>query len=279
MHIHGNSHVETVKREFRKEVGVDIEVYDASGEPASDDVQFSDLRENPPENSTWREDVHGKTKVGTLEKEFCENYHVNISILRPDGMEADNEATIHSVRRAYERSGQLPLLAEWLNEKIEETGISRHDLANKSNVSIATIDNILVGKTENPHSSTREKIEKAIGEKIPKETASDIEQNAAVPDVGPLVDIGDPFDVDDMDGVPGVYVLYDISERPVYVGQSKDIQHRIKQHKDKKWFINKFIDTASYIEVEDESLRHRIESILISFLKSNAVLNKKGVDR
>lgn len=74
-------------------------------------------------------------------------------------------------------------------------------------------------------------------------------------------------------------MLYDVSERPVYVGKSKDIAKRIKSHLDRFWYREPIIQTACYIQVVDSNLRHQLEQVLIKFLKSNAVLNKQSVDR
>ena len=74
-------------------------------------------------------------------------------------------------------------------------------------------------------------------------------------------------------------MLYDRTNRPVYVGQSINIESRIKDHRQKKWFIEEFISTASYIEVVDDTLRKQIEMLLIKFMKTNALLNERGVDR
>lgn len=276
--IQGNTSVEKAKQRFREEFGVEIEIYDSSEDSAPDEKRISQVQSGTPEQFEWGE-IRGNTLVRNVEESFFNNYHVEIRILRPDGTEADRDSTLDSVRRAYERVGQRPPLAEWLDNKLREQGMKEEEVAEKAGVSVPTIQNILLGRTENPNSSTRKKIEEAIGEKIPKETSEDIEQKASVVGVGDLKDIGDPFDVDELDGVPGVYVLYDVSERPVYVGKSKNIQRRLKTHKEKKWFVDKIIDTASYIKIEDDSLRHQIEQILIKFLKSNAVLNEKGVDR
>ena len=74
-------------------------------------------------------------------------------------------------------------------------------------------------------------------------------------------------------------MLYDISERPVYVGEGRDVRSRIKEHEEKFWFKQPIVESASWIKIKDSKLRSQIEKLLIKFLKSNAVLNKQNVDR
>lgn len=74
-------------------------------------------------------------------------------------------------------------------------------------------------------------------------------------------------------------MLYDISDRPVYVGQGQVIRTRIRDHSEDKWFVRPFIETAAYVEIRDEQLRKSVENVLIRFMKPNAVINKQGVRR
>ena len=96
--------------------------------------------------------------------------------------------------------------------------------------------------------------------------------------VGELIDFN-PHDPDEHPALSGIYVLYDISERPLYVGQGKSIDKRIRDHHDKFWFRSPIVETASYVQIDDKVLRERVEAVLIKFLKGNAVINKKHVDR
>jgi excinuclease UvrABC nuclease subunit len=73
-------------------------------------------------------------------------------------------------------------------------------------------------------------------------------------------------------------VLYDNTERPVYVGKGKKIAARLKVHEKQKFWIEPLVTYASYIEVKNEKTRHQLEQVLIKFLKSNAVLNKQSVE-
>jgi hypothetical protein len=116
------------------------------------------------------------------------------------------------------------------------------------------------------------------GEKLPAETKKEVSAEATVEGVGEFFEF-DPHDRDDWPKSAGIYVLYDVSERPIYVGQGASIKIRIKDHEEKFWFKSPIVSTASYIKVEEESLRLKIERILIRFLKRNAVINKQNVDR
>jgi hypothetical protein len=89
----------------------------------------------------------------------------------------------------------------------------------------------------------------------------------------------DPYDSRRLPDMPGVYVFYDISDRPIYVGEAQSIAHRIRQHHEKFWFKPPIVTTASYVQIADVKLRKQIEAILIKFLKRNAVLNKQHVER
>ena len=77
----------------------------------------------------------------------------------------------------------------------------------------------------------------------------------------------------------GICVCYDISDRPIYVGQGSSIKTRIRDHSDKFWFGPPIVETGSYVQIDDKDLRVKVETLLIKFLKSNAVINKQSVER
>lgn len=114
--------------------------------------------------------------------------------------------------------------------------------------------------------------------KIPEEVKVESESEQGVAGLGSLKDF-DPHSDADRPTSAGVYVLYDISDRPIYVGRSQNIARRIREHDDKFWFKRPIVNHASYIEIPDKTLRDQVEQILIKFLKSNAVINKQSVDR
>jgi hypothetical protein len=88
-----------------------------------------------------------------------------------------------------------------------------------------------------------------------------------------------PHDPKDFPTVGGIYVLYDISDRPMYIGQGMSIDKRLRSHYDKFWFRPPIVESASYVQVDEKPLQERVEAVLIKFLKSNAVINKRLVDR
>ena len=94
------------------------------------------------------------------------------------------------------------------------------------------IYNIEAGRISNPRPATIKKLESALGAEIPTEVKDETREEATIKDVGELVDF-DPHDDDDLPSTPGIYVLYDISERPIYVGQGTAIKKRIRDHQDK----------------------------------------------
>ena len=156
--------------------------------------------------------------------------------------------------------------------------MTRAQLAEKSGLSVLTIYNIEKGKAENPRRRTIERLEKAFGKAFEKEFEDEVRQASTIEGIGEFQDF-DPHDEEDWPSEAGVYVFYDISERPIYVGMAGDISDRMKGHEDRFWFKRPIVERASYIAIKDKNLRRQIEMILIKFLKSNAIINKQGVER
>jgi transcriptional regulator with XRE-family HTH domain len=169
---------------------------------------------------------------------------------------------------------------EWLRSEREKKGWTQGELAEQSGVSSQQISNIETGGSPNPQSKTREKLRKALSAELPKEVIEATERQEEIPDLGSLVDF-DPYEEEALPEVTGVYVLYDLTERPVYVGKAtkRTIAERIPEHYVKFWFKRPVVDRAAYIQVDDEALCGKLEQVLIKFLKSNALLNKQYVDR
>lgn len=126
--------------------------------------------------------------------------------------------------------------------------------------------------------STRKKLERALNNKLPADAAAEVAEEAKITGLGKLEDFDPHLDSERPDEA-GIYMLYDISERPVYVGEGSSVRKRIKDHEEKFWFKRPIVDSASWIQVKNKQLRRQIETLLIKFLKSNAVLNKQNVDR
>jgi transcriptional regulator with XRE-family HTH domain len=167
----------------------------------------------------------------------------------------------------------------WLYEVRKKKGISVDQLAEDSGVSFVQVYNIESGRSQNPQPKTREKLTNALGTRPAAKVLAETKKEASVRDVGEFVDF-DPHDDTNIPDEPGVYVFYDISDRPIYVGQSKSIRDRIvNDHVTRFWYRAPVVQNASYVRIEDEGLRAKIEKVMIKFLKSNAVINKQGVDR
>jgi len=170
------------------------------------------------------------------------------------------------------------VLAAWLSRARQEAHMTVAQLAKKANLSAQAIYNIEAGRAQNPRRRTIQLLEKSLGKKFEQEFEEEVRKTSIVEGIGEFQDF-DPHDTADWPSEPGIYVFYDISERPVYVGMASDIAERIRTHEDRFWFKRPIVERASYIPVKEKKLRKQIETILIKFLKSNAIINKQGVER
>jgi transcriptional regulator with XRE-family HTH domain len=171
----------------------------------------------------------------------------------------------------------LPPIAIWLFRALEKKKMTANELARKAGISAPTVYNLLKGGAENPQQRTLKAIEAALDEKFERTQ----ERKEGAQDgggIGELIDFN-PYDPKDLPSKPGVYVFYDISGRPIYVGQSSNIASRLQDHEDKFWVRPPIVQTAAYVEIPDKTTRVRVETVLIQFLKNNAVLNKKKTAR
>ena len=171
--------------------------------------------------------------------------------------------------------GATPVGA-WLSRARLKKNLTVNELADRAGVSAATIYNLENGRAQNPHPRTVKAFEAALGENL--ESEQQLKEAGEIKGLGEFVDF-DPYDLKNLPRVSGVYVFYDVSQRPIYVGQGGSIPRRIKDHHEKFWFKRPIVEDAAYVEIGDEKLREQVETILIRFLKSNAVINKNKVDR
>jgi transcriptional regulator with XRE-family HTH domain len=167
----------------------------------------------------------------------------------------------------------LPPISIWLAGALSRKNMTAHELSKLAGISAPTVYNLLNGGAQNPQPRTLKKLEAALNEKFEREDRAIDDQG-----IGELVDFN-PHDKADHPGKPGVYVFYDISGRPIYVGKATNISDRVDDHKDKFWFKQPIVETAAYIEIADKRLRDQVETVLIQFLKKNAVINKNKTDR
>ncbi len=172
------------------------------------------------------------------------------------------------------------LLSNWLRHAMEKKSMTVKDLVEKTGLSRTPIDSILNGKDSNPRVRTKEKLQEALGIQIDQDIEAEIKRDAdlGVDGVGAFTDF-DPYDWNDVPRVPGIYVFYDISDRPIYVGMGGSIYNRCREHEQKFWYKSPIVYKASYVEVRDKTLREQIERVMIRFMKTNAVINKQLVER
>ncbi len=174
------------------------------------------------------------------------------------------------------------MLVRYIRSKIRQTrlldGITQVGLSLKAGVPIPGGYDTETGGTPNPLCERIDSFKSELGIHLPHDARNENKHEANIGVIGELLDF-DPHDPDKHPTVGGIYVFYDISERPLYVGQGKAIDKRIRDHNDKFWFRSPIVETASYVQISDRRLRERVEAVLIRFLKSNAVINKQLVDR
>lgn len=166
----------------------------------------------------------------------------------------------------------------WLAEARGKAGLTRQQLAKKARISPQTIYLIETGKIANPRESTVNTLTEALGRDPSQVVQAQIAAAGTIKGVGEFRDF-DPHNEVDVPVVPGVYVFYDVSDRPIYVGKGKTIRARVKDHADKFWFKLPIVQTAAYVEIRDPALRDQVETLLIKFLKKNAIINKYKLHR
>lgn len=172
----------------------------------------------------------------------------------------------------YSSEGNLPF-GHWLRGARQSAGMTVSELANAAGVSKPAIYGIENGRINNPQRATRERLEKALHVEAPQRIVDEAQRQQQVKGLGSLVDF-EPYNKADWPICRGVYVLYDVSQRPIYVGKGK-ISTRLAAHQDKFWFKRPIVEYGSYIEVEDDALCDQLEQVLIKFLKSNKVINRQ----
>lgn len=168
---------------------------------------------------------------------------------------------------------------KWVQEQRIVKNMSVFELAQVADLTAPAIYNIEAGKSLNPQATTRNKLTAALGVVVPPEIIKDVEAESKIAGLGNLTSFDPHSKLSDLPDRPGIYVLYDISERPVYVGRSSSIAKRLNgSHREKFWYKAPIVSNGSFIEVRDAALRLQLEQILIKFLKSNVVLNKQSIE-
>ena len=171
----------------------------------------------------------------------------------------------------------------WLQATRNQQGLTVAELAEISGLTSATINNIESGRSQSPQAATQAAISGALSTKVPTKIREILTDDNAIEGLGLFTDF-DPHDPETAPSVAGVYIFYDITGRPVYVGESGSIQSRVRQHINdpkKDWYIGRIVETASYVEVPDTSnvSRFALEKLFLRALKSYAIFNKQHVRR
>ena len=122
--IMGQAKVKSIKARFKKDIGVDIEIYDQKGNPAPDDVTLGSIRTKSPKSTELK--IVGQSKVKTVETYFENNYGVKIDILNPDGGLTDNDATLGETKRLYSDTYMISEVNESVD--LEKTETEKEDI-------------------------------------------------------------------------------------------------------------------------------------------------------
>ncbi len=231
-------------------------------------------------NSLQRNIRKARASVGLTQAEVAKKVGVTAAAVAhwEAGTTKPNEKSFKKLERVLGPlvDSDISSFGTWLSNVRLTASMSVPELAEKANVTPAAIYNIESGKSKNPQAATRNKLSAALGKAIPKEIVKETEEDQSIEGLGNLTDF-DPHSEADWPQCAGVYVLYDISQRPIYVGKSSKISARLKNHFQSFWFKFPVVAYGSYVEVTDETLRHQLEQTMIKFLKSNAVINKQAV--
>jgi transcriptional regulator with XRE-family HTH domain len=240
----------------------------------------------PGEQATGQKIRAGRSKSGLSQQELAEKLGVSqaqvslweLGRAKPDQKQIEKlELVLGGITEEEGPADQsLPPIALWLSKALSKNNLTVHELAKKSGISPPTVYNLLSGGAQNPQQRTLKKLETALKERF--ERTEEEKEAFEVQGIGELIDFN-PHDPTDQPVKPGVYVFYDISGRPIYVGKAKNIADRVDDHKDKFWFKQPIVQMAAYIEIADGKLRDQVETVLIQFLKNNAVINKNKTAR
>jgi len=174
---------------------------------------------------------------------------------------------------------ELPQFAVWLRQARLKKNWTQKRLSTESGISEQQISNLETGRSRNPQESTIRAFEKAFGESPPEAALQEEQEATRIPGIGSLQDF-DPYATERLPEVKGVYVFYDKTKRPVYVGRAtkRPISKRVVEHYEKFWFKPPVVHSAFYLRIDDEDLCVQTEQILIKFLRTHLLLNKQGVE-
>ena len=174
---------------------------------------------------------------------------------------------------------QQQSFGEWVSSEMAKQGLTIPQLQDKTKISYTGIWNIVKGKTLYPTDETRAKLSAALNQPVPIEVEKEIEQQKSEISGYTWTDFT-PSDIGTVPDQAGVYVFYDVTDRPVYVGKSaKSVRTRVKDHQSRFWFKPPLVVRGSFLAIDDPVMCEKIEMILIKFLGKHALLNVQGVVR
>lgn len=165
-------------------------------------------------------------------------------------------------------------LSEWLRNQRNKAGLTREEFAKKAGISPLTIYFIENGTTKSPQEATLRKLEKVLG-KLPGSLSENVEE---VREVGDFEYLG-PFPIDKWKENIGegkiscIYVFYDSLDRPVRIGETEDLERRMKEYQQMYWFRPPTAETFAYIVVKDPKVRAQVEKIMIKLVGEHAIFN------
>jgi transcriptional regulator with XRE-family HTH domain len=190
-----------------------------------------------------------------------------------DEMRAQVEAWLEGEDKRADDEG-VDQFSEWLRTSREHKGLSRAELAEKADVSQQTIYLIETGRVSNPWKNTRDQLTKALGVQPSSAVEEELREETETV-FGSFSDFG-PWDQSTIPEVACVYVYYDRTDRPVYVGETGNLQDRNRQHQENdKWCIRRLVDRGSYVETKTKEERKGLEKLLIQFLRRNTLFNRR----
>lgn len=165
---------------------------------------------------------------------------------------------------------------DWVREQRVRQGLTQQELAKKAGISNLTVSFIENHQTESPRQGTMDAMKNVLGE-LPKGVRTEVVESA---DWG-FGEFQGPFPFKEweknIDGdTSGIYIFYDISKHPVYIGESKNIRKRILDHDREFWFKPPIVSTIGYMVVKDEGVRAKLEAAMIKIAGETAILNKQN---
>lgn len=176
----------------------------------------------------------------------------------------------------------MPDFLEWITIRLNQLGWTQRRLADEIELHEVTISYWRTGKHV-PSPRSMQKVLDVIGEipeEIMEEEELEVEEVEIVPenpDIGGITE-HNPYDREDWPEGSGVYIFYDASERPVYVGQCQDIVTTLRDrymhdNRGPHWIRRPLVQTLKFLPIGDERIRKGIETAMIKSMKKYLLFN------